>query len=51
MQAYGFSVMSTGFVMCTLALVAWFSTMIAEFGKLLTFMVGLFELGNPAKRG
>lgn len=41
---YGFSMMSTGFVMCSLALVAWFSTMIAEFQKLLSFTVGLFEI-------
>eukprot|EP00913_Durusdinium_trenchii_P000458 g418.t1 len=30
--------------MCSLALVAWFSTMIAECGKLLSFTLGLCEI-------
>ncbi|CAJ1383315.1 unnamed protein product [Effrenium voratum] len=41
---YGFSAMSTGFIMCCLALVAWFSTIIAEFGKLFSFTLGLMEI-------
>mmetsp|Transcript_68377 Transcript_68377/g.160301 ORF Transcript_68377/g.160301 Transcript_68377/m.160301 type:complete len:1015 (-) Transcript_68377:327-3371(-) len=41
---YGFSFLSTGFIMCALALLTWFATMISEYGKLFHFALGLSEV-------
>ena len=41
---YGFSFLSTGFIMCALALLTWFATIIAEYGKLFHFALGLAEV-------
>lgn len=43
---YGFAFDSPGFIMCVLALVAWFSTMLAEIGYLLSFTAALLSVSR-----